>query len=165
MESWVRPSLDELTSFWVSDSGYTSDIIGVEYLEQLLNYWHSLPDPPTKNKPYLLIVDGHGSHQTPQFVLTAYRRHVIVSIFPSHLTHLIQPLDVAIFGPYKHWHQLVLSQSVRTLYFEFRTSDFLDNLPDIRAKALKSHHIIHAFEKPGLWPIQGKKCNRNSKKS
>ena len=64
----------------------------------------------------------------------------------------MQPLDVGIFQPYKHWHKQVLFRLNRYLNYEYTFVDFLDDLPDIWEQALKPDTIKNAFCKSGLWP-------------
>ena len=47
----------------------------------------------------LLIVDGHGSHVTMDFLNYCDRHRILVAVFPPHSTHTLQPLDVCIFKP------------------------------------------------------------------
>ncbi|KAH8631304.1 pogo transposable [Alternaria alternata] len=47
----------------------------------------------------LLILDGHGSHVTPEFLEFCEAKRIIVMVYPPHLTHSLQPLDVVLFGP------------------------------------------------------------------
>ena len=66
-------------------------------------------DPATKETttsdrdfvpPYrLLILDGYDSHVTWQFVMACHEQRILPLCSPPHTTHLLQPLDIAIFGP------------------------------------------------------------------
>ena len=79
-----------------SPSGWTNNDIGLAWLEQVFNRY-------TKKKAgrayRLLIVDGHGSHVTMDFLEYCNRQRIILAIFPPHSTHTLQPLDVVLFGP------------------------------------------------------------------
>lgn len=54
-----------------------------------------------KEKPILLILDGHDLHETAEIKCQAYSAdcNIIILCFPSKCTHWLQPLDVAIFSP------------------------------------------------------------------
>jgi hypothetical protein len=47
----------------------------------------------------MLVMDGHGSHLTIEFVGYCYRLDVKISVFllPAHSTHILQPLDIGVF--------------------------------------------------------------------
>jgi hypothetical protein len=46
-----------------------------------------------------LILDGHGSHVTMDFINYCDQNKILLAILPPHSTHTLQPLDVVIFKP------------------------------------------------------------------
>lgn len=48
-----------------------------------------------------LIVDGHASHCTLDVIKTCYENKIRLIRLPSHSTHLLQPLDVAVYKPFR----------------------------------------------------------------
>jgi len=50
----------------------------------------------------ILLYDSHSSHTSIAFKETALRHNIFITRFPSYMTHVMQPLDVAVFQPYKH---------------------------------------------------------------
>ncbi|XP_053395989.1 lactose-binding lectin l-2-like [Mercenaria mercenaria] len=52
-----------------------------------------------------LIHDGHASHKSSEAIKWARERGIILFVLPAHSSHILQPLDVAIFGPFKSWFQ------------------------------------------------------------
>ena len=48
--------------------------------------------------PHLLLVDGHSSHYTVEFIKYAREANIIVLCYPSHTTHVLQGLDVVTFA-------------------------------------------------------------------
>ncbi|KAJ4442423.1 hypothetical protein ANN_04009 [Periplaneta americana] len=59
--------------------------------------------PKNKAAPTLLILDGHKSHtRNFKVVLKARRNNVKIICLPSHCTHKLQPLDVAVFRSINH---------------------------------------------------------------
>ena len=60
--------------------------------------------PP--ERPVLLLVDGHKAHVTAELIETATANKVLVFCLPAHSSHLLQPLDLSLFGPLKRgWVQ------------------------------------------------------------
>ena len=66
----------------------------------------------TGGKYRLLLVDGHNSHYTHGFLEYACMHQILVVCYPVHTTHVLQGLDVVIFGVLKHfwtiernWHE------------------------------------------------------------
>ena len=54
-----------------------------------------------KVRPLLLIMDGHSSHYSPDFIRIAAKEQILIFVLPPHTTHLTQPLDKGCFGPLK----------------------------------------------------------------
>jgi hypothetical protein len=50
---------------------------------------------------HLLVMDGHNSHMTLSIVCKAARAGLDTVSLPSHTSHCLQPLDVAVFHPFK----------------------------------------------------------------
>ena len=74
-------------------------------------------------------------------------------MFLSYLTHLLQPLDVGVFQPFKHYHSEAVRESVRFGDFEFSKLDFLACFQKIRDQTFKTSTIKSAFAKTGLVPF------------
>jgi hypothetical protein len=72
------------------------------------------------------------------------------------MTHCIQPLDVGVFHPYKHWHNRAIQYTIENLDFEYSILSFLRDLPAIRAKTLKKGTIKDAFRKSGMYLVNEK---------
>jgi hypothetical protein len=101
----------------------------------------------------VLLVDSHVSHTNPDFIINAEKSNIHIYSFPSHLTHILQPLDVGIFQPYKHWHKEAVHTAVWNLDLEYTLQSFMRDLPKIREQTFKESTIIHAFQKAGVWPV------------
>jgi hypothetical protein len=80
-----------------SPSRWTNNDIGLAWLKQVF-------DRSTKEKAgrsyRLLILDGHGSHLTMDFIEYCDRNRILLAIYPPHSTHTLQPLDVVMFKPF-----------------------------------------------------------------
>ena len=79
-----------------SANGWMTNDLGVRWLKHF--------DAPTKEHTVgvyrLLIVDGHESHAVTSSTSTVRNRRLSLCM-PSHLSHLLQPLDVCCFAPLK----------------------------------------------------------------
>lgn len=49
--------------------------------------------------PKILVLDGHKSHITSDIVQLARSNEIWIICLPPHSTHVLQPLDVAVFKP------------------------------------------------------------------
>ena len=48
---------------------------------------------------HLVIVDGHTSHFSPEFMSFYSEHRIHLSRIPPHITHFLRPLDVGLFRP------------------------------------------------------------------
>jgi hypothetical protein len=93
MDSWYRDRQHQNELVLLSESGFTTDQLTLRFLEWFITYTKAGP----REQPKLLLMDNHGSHITPEFMLLARAINVIPFSFLAHLTHCMQPGDVGIF--------------------------------------------------------------------
>lgn len=118
----VKKIPDTLTHSIRAFGGWlTSDKIAVEYLKQEVKNSDAWPDADWK----LMLMDNHGSHMTPEFVALANQNYIRPYSMIAHLTHYMQPLDVGVFQPYKHWHDVAIQRAVSESFIEYSLTDFL----------------------------------------
>ena len=65
----------------------------------------------------------------------------------------MQPLDVAVFQPYKHWHDDAIQEAMAEFHLEYSMVRFCEDLTKIRNHTFKKSTIKSAFEKSGMFPI------------
>jgi hypothetical protein len=101
----------------------------------------------------LLILDGHGSHATPEFDDYYTQQKIITLYMPSHSSHILQPLDISCFGPLKHaYSQLVLGLG-RLGIFHVDKADFLGMYYQTRQSIINKQNITSGFRATGLLPF------------
>ena len=95
--SWF---LQEKIPDWLytaSENGWTSNAICVRWLEQVF-----IPETVTSpSRPRLLLLDGHGSHATTEFMWKCFQNNIFLYYLIPHSSHVLQPLDLACFSPLK----------------------------------------------------------------
>ena len=77
----------------------------------------------------ILLCDSHSSYTSIAFEELALEHNIFITRFLSHMTHVIQPLNVAIFQPYKHWHDKAIKKATRYNDGSYSIADFLYDLP------------------------------------
>ncbi|CAK1582074.1 unnamed protein product [Parnassius mnemosyne] len=113
-----------------------------------------------KNKialPVILFVDGHISHlsfQTSQFC--EEKGIVLVALYPN-ATHLIQPMDVAVFKPLKEaWRRRVQIWRVDKIKNDephvLKKKDFAKLLHEVMDNTITKSILANGFRKCGLFP-------------
>jgi hypothetical protein len=100
----------------------------------------------------LLLLDGFGSHCTKEFIDYCDNYKIIPFCLPPHSSHLLQPLDVVVFQPYKHYHSEAVEAATRMGCGDFDKAEFLDRIDSIRQQTFKSSTVQSAFKATGLIP-------------
>jgi len=67
-------------------------------LEWLIKVFLPSTRPKDNKETRLLIFDGHGSYQTTEFMWQCYLANVYLLYLPPHTSHVLQPLDCAVFS-------------------------------------------------------------------
>jgi hypothetical protein len=81
----------------VSNNGWTTDELGLEWVK----HFHRHTEARTVGAYRLLILNGHGSHVTPEFNKYYAENKIITHYILAHTSHLLQPLNVSYFSPLK----------------------------------------------------------------
>lgn len=141
-----------LPSQWtiaVSENGWTTDEVGLIWLQTVFNE-HT--KARTIGQYRLLILDGHGSHATPEFDRFCLDNAIITLCMPPHSSHLLQPLDVGCFSSLKraYGHQVEICMQLGRNHID--KLDFLEAFKPARAVAPSSSNIRNGFAAAGLVP-------------
>jgi len=111
-----------------SETGYTNDELTMKWLQHFQRFSYQRLRGPYR----LLLLDGFGSHLTKQFLDYCDHDKIIVFCLPPHTSHVLQPLDVVVFQPYKHYHAEAVEAATRLGCGEFDKAEFLDQIDAIR---------------------------------
>ena len=115
MVAWFHENMTGHEVITVSSTGYTNEQICMVWLDHFIKHNNCTPD----GHWHILLIDGATCHEAPNFVLKAKYYRIWVVKFPSHQTHLIQPLDVGCFRQWKHYQQCALMNAIRSYEAEY----------------------------------------------
>lgn len=150
---------DANTKWCTTDSGFINE----EKALLQLDHFDELTKRHQQGVYRLLLLDGHASHTRPTFVRKCWDKKIIPFCLLPHSTHLLQPLDVAIFGPYKHYHNQRTEKAVRAGIYNWGKDDFLAAQPGIKKEAFKKSTIMSSYKHTGIWPLDPKRVLENLK--
>ena len=142
--------------FSYSLKGYTSRTLSMEWLQKVFHP-HTLEKNTGASKHRLLIVDGHDSHVHLDFLEFCSKNDIILFCLPPHSTHLLQPLDVGLFGPLQHYYGQAVDKVVRSGNQGIRKGNFLPLYLQARESAYTVKNIHSAFVKCGIVPLNARK--------
>ena len=139
------------TMYGLSENGWMNQkIFGEWFSHHFLMY-----APPVR--PLLLLMDGHSTHFTPEFINKAAEEDVIVLCLPPNTTHKSQPLDKGPFSPLKmawreecHKYMLLNPGKVVSKY------SFSIVFGKAWLRGMTPSNIISGFKTTGIYPINRK---------
>ena len=134
-----------------SPSGWTNNDIGLAWLEQVFD---RCTKEKTRRSYRLLILDGHGSHITMDFINYCDKNKILLAILPPHSTHTLQPLDVAMFKPLSTVYSAELSSYLHTSQglVSIKKGDFFPLFWKAWETSFKESTILKSFEATGISP-------------
>ena len=148
-EAWyMATSIPDDYLIATSESGYNNDDLTIKWL----THFERFSSKRQVSTYRLLLLDGFGSHRTKQFIDHCDRFKIIVFCLPPHSSHLLQPLDVVVFQPYKHYHAEAVEAATRMGCGDFNKCEFLDQIHSIREQTFKQSTVRSAFQATGLIP-------------
>ena len=84
LSAWYEEELPQDWLLGVSDNGWTTNEHGMDWLR----HFNAYTEPRTIGGYRLLILDGHKSHQSPQFQDYCEENKIITLCMPPHSSHL-----------------------------------------------------------------------------
>jgi hypothetical protein len=152
IEGWFEEI--DLPSSWrieISANGWTTDEIGLQWLQEV---FIPATTPRTVGKYRLLVLDGHGSHLTPQFNKLCKDNNIICLCMPPYSSHLLQPLDIGCFGPLKRAYGQLVEAKMRLGFSHIDKLDFLKAYPAAHRMVFTAQNIRSGFAAAGIEPFE-----------
>ena len=153
--AWITKNVPDDWRFSASSKGWTSNIHGLQWLRTVF-------EPETREKasgkPRLLIADGHDSHITGNFIGHCMENNIDLLILPPHCSHILQPLDISVFGPLKTAHGVETDLLTATGIIRIQKQEWVDLYNRAREKALVMKNIKSAWKGAGLIPWNPQKA-------
>jgi hypothetical protein len=153
-DTWLQALMPEDQVYISSSpSGWTNNDIGLSWLKQVF-------DRSTKEKAgrsyRLLILDGHGSHLTKDFIEYCDRNRILLAVYPPHSTHTLQPLDVVMFKPFSSAYSNQVAAFIERCQglTSMSKRDFYPMFMAAWEASFKKDTILKAFEATGLSPFE-----------
>jgi hypothetical protein len=135
--------------FITSKKGWTSDLIGFEWLKTHFQPFVS----KSNNSRHLLIIDGHSTHVTARFIAYCIISKIDLFLLPPHSSYKTQPLDLSIFGPLKTAINLEVDRIFRHSTIRLLRVEWTSAYIKARVRCFKPSSIESGFRKAGIYPF------------
>ena len=113
-------------------------------------FWHFCR--VIKERPLLLIFDGHLTHISFNMILKSMEENIKIVKVPHHARNLLQPLEISCFGQLKQEWEESLNRWFNTYGAKkaLMKSDFAEMIGKSWEKALTQENIKDGFLKTGI---------------
>lgn len=146
---------------WATESGFPNDWVikptpnrwtdnetGLEWIKHFNKH-----TKPKRDADYrMLIIDGHESHVSAEFDQYCKNNKIITVSMPPHSSHLLQPLDVALYSPLKRAYGDEINLFIRASINHITKSEFFLAFKAAHNKTFTKNNIESAFRGAGISP-------------
>jgi len=150
MSSWIPKDVAEDWHFSCNSKGWTNNIHGEQWVEKCFD---AATQEKANGQYRLLICDGHDSHISAQFVRYCIDHRIVVFLLPPHASHILQPLDVGVFGPLKTAMATHLSRLLATEIARLQKVEWVDKYIPARVRSITVSNIQGGWRGAGLFPL------------
>ncbi|KAH7465234.1 hypothetical protein FOMA001_g17173 [Fusarium oxysporum f. sp. matthiolae] len=157
-QQWLIDELRGIADWYyiTSDNGWTDNHIAVEWLKEVY-----LPQtqPADESDARLIILDGHGSHVSDEWMATCFLNNVYCCYLPAHCSHGLQPLDNGVFNVSKAAYRKEL-QKLASLTDSAPVDkvNFIKAYAKAREVGMTKKNILSGWRVTGNWPISRRKA-------
>jgi DDE superfamily endonuclease len=152
-EQWFKKDFLAKYPRWhvtFSENGWTSNDIAIEWLEKV---FLSQTQPEDSADVRLLIVDGHDSHTSDEFMTMCYLNNIYLLFLPAHTSHVLQLLDLGCFSSLKTaYRRLIGEHTALTDTTKIGKANFLEFYAKAREIGLREANIWSGWKAAGLYP-------------
>lgn len=139
------------TRYSMSSSGWMEE---ANFLEWFKKVFIPEVDDIRQSGPVILFLDGHQSYSSLALVEEAQQKGIILYVFPPHTTHLLQPLDVGVYGPLKKvWSKVLKDYKLSTMAAKVDRLVFPSLVSKMWDQVLLPEQLIGGFRATGLHPF------------
>ena len=134
--------------FSVSDSEWME---GANFIQWFKQMFLLAVRGATVEKPVILFFNGHHLHLTIELIKTARDNNVYMICLPPYCTHVMEPLDVSVYGAVKTaWRKVLKEHQLATCAAVVTKEDFPALLLRLWELSFKPEHLKNGFVKCGL---------------
>jgi hypothetical protein len=138
-------------------TGWTNNDVGLAWLEQVFNR-RTKQKARLQKEWRLLILDGHGSHLSMNFIEFCEANCILLAVFPPHSIHTLQLLDVVCFKPIFSNYTFALNVHLFKTQemLPIQKGDFFTLLWGAWKSNFTTKLVLKSFEATGICPRDAK---------
>jgi DDE superfamily endonuclease len=155
-EEWLGSLKTKAKANSYGGHGAHSWIVGMQTQGYPISRHESQIDPQRDVRMYKISWISDNKLDPKVIVARAVQLKIILVLLPSNATHILQPLNVAVFNPFK----TTLKRHLESFMIENATTTFSKkDMVQVASSAWlqgvmeKEQNIIHGFKTTGRWPL------------
>lgn len=135
------------------EKGWINSQIFEEYCQKvIINEFADRAARFPPNQRRLLLLDGHSSRANPDLLELLNSKGIDVLTFVSHSSHVLQPLDLLVFGEFKKQLRAG-SSALRRLTLPEKRAWMLSNAKKAMHMSFFEEYVKTSFAKAGVFPL------------
>lgn len=151
-QQWFIPDRTPNWQYTASPNAYTSNELGVRWLEEV--FIPQTAEGLRATDWRLLLLDGHRSHHSLDFMWKCYQNRIIPYYLIAHASHILQPLDLCVFSSLKSTYRAAINyHSELDDTAPIKKQRFLEHYQTAREKAITTNNILSGFKAAGIVPF------------
>lgn len=159
--SWISEEAYPGTAYAASENGWMEETVFEQWFTNV--FLKGIPSLDERDRKVVLFMDGCKSHMSGDVIQKAIQNRVILFKLPPNLTHLLQPLDKAVFRPVKQcWNELLMAENRANPCSRISKRRFSELLKDCWIQSFKSQSIKSGFSSCGIFPCDKDKFPREA---
>lgn len=150
-QQWfIPPDLPDWL-FTASSNAFTTNQIGLRWLQDI--FLPATADTVSEAGWRLLILDGHKSHVTEEFMDTCWLHKVWCHYLIAHASHILQPLDLTVFSSLKRKFRYLVADACEIEdSAPVKKQRFIEQYEIARELAITTANCKSGFKAAGIWP-------------
>ena len=131
-----------------TQSGWMTAELFVEVIRHFIKYTCS-----SKSNPTLLLYDNHESHLSIDCLDLAKDNGVTILTLPPHCSDKMEPLDVAVFAPFKTYYNAAVKSWLDSHATPLTIYQIAGCVKPAWERSMTPQNIIAGFQKTGIFPF------------
>ena len=134
----------------MNTSGWTNNFHGVYWVEHFNTLMANKLE--SAQEYHLLLCDGYDSYISAELVSYCINHRIILILLPLHSSHLLQPLDIAVFAPLEKALSTHQSHLFRSRLRRINKVEWSEHFISARNEAIIQKNILTGWSGASLFP-------------